>query len=339
MKLSTMKIPIILLLQILILLPSSLCFGSALHKPVRPNVAKMTALEAHVDPSGSYLSLRGGAEEPRSPPTLGGVLKAGIRFSYMTTRFAIDLVLRVYRVIFELVTGGFLKPQEELPYGDSLAGPAHLSTEIRSLAIQERSLLFTESFRVWGKKGAFCKIRRFKWFSNKDRFKFWVRGKHVATLKHVADADSFEVLRGNTKEKIGRIEKSEKTENKFFVYPAPNATANATEAVEVEKPMYTLQGDFIARRFTMRNAKNQCVAKIRKQMIAFPRFDHFVARVAPGMDPVLVLACTCAIDQSIDQQKKEKIINFVTGKNRNKEKDASDDEDHDEDDDDNDDEE
>jgi uncharacterized protein YxjI len=57
----------------------------------------------------------------------------------------------------------------------------------------------------------------------------------------------------------------------------------------------------------MKNDKGQVVAKISQdQIIEFDAFNHYQIRIAPGMDPVLVIACCCAIDEEFDEEHKKR---------------------------------
>ena len=42
-------------------------------------------------------------------------------------------------------------------------------------------------------------------------------------------------------------------------------------------------------------------------------FDHYVVRVAPGMDPILVLSCLCVIDEDLEDQIKETVGDVLVG--------------------------
>ena len=70
---------------------------------------------------------------------------------------------------------------------------------------------------------------------------------------------------------------------------------------------YKLEGDFLDRRFVMKSDKGDTVAKITMdRLIEFDAFDHYQIRIAPGMDPILVVACACAIDEEFDEEHKKK---------------------------------
>jgi len=70
---------------------------------------------------------------------------------------------------------------------------------------------------------------------------------------------------------------------------------------------FKLEGGFLDRRFVMRNSKGDVVAKVTKdQIIEFDQFNHYQVELAPGMDPILVIACACAIDEEFDEEHKKK---------------------------------
>lgn len=73
-------------------------------------------------------------------------------------------------------------------------------------------------------------------------------------------------------------------------------------------PVYMCSGDFINRRFLMKNAKGENVAKIKKGIIAFPAFDHYIIRIAPGMDPMMVVAFVCVIDEDLEKKIREAML-------------------------------
>ena len=57
----------------------------------------------------------------------------------------------------------------------------------------------------------------------------------------------------------------------------------------------------------MKNAQGQVVATIAMDgLIQFDAFNHYQVQVAPGMDAMLVLACTCAIDEEFDEEHAKK---------------------------------
>ena len=70
---------------------------------------------------------------------------------------------------------------------------------------------------------------------------------------------------------------------------------------------YKLEGDFLDRRFVMKNERGEVVAKVTMdQLIEFDAFNHYQVQVAEGMDPVLVVTCACAIDEEFDEEHKKR---------------------------------
>ncbi len=43
----------------------------------------------------------------------------------------------------------------------------------------------------------------------------------------------------------------------------------------------------------------------KHQLIEFDQLNHYQVQIAPGMDPVLVVACACAIDKEFDAKHKK----------------------------------
>lgn len=211
----------------------------------------------------------------------------------------------VAEFIGEMTTGGFLVTQTELAHGEPLGGNDSLSEEIKELAVKERDLLITENMDVQGTNGPYCNIKGIELLlSGTDTMRFYLADRLVCKIWSNRDEPGFTVYRGTTGDTIGKVEK---IGDDYGFFPEPSAVS--TESTETTKlttePAYKLEGDFINRRFLMKNAKGENVAKIKKQVIAFPAFDHYVVRVAPGMDPILVLVCLCVIDEDLEDQIKD----------------------------------
>ena len=248
-------------------------------------------------------------------------------------RSAFTLLSTTARVLFsiaawisEQMTGGPLIPQTgSFVYGDALGGNESLTTETLNLAVQERSLIVTESMYVECTEGHYCKVKGIRGIlTGRDRMRFSLKGKQVAYIESKNKSVKYWIHRGTKNdERIGWIEKKEKkkrvtTKNgpkydvDFAFYPQPDSVSseNTTEPVQ-PKAAYTLDGDFINRNYVMRNDKGEVCAKIKKRLIAFPAFDHYVVRIAAGMDPIMVLACTCVVDEELEEEIKDKIANTV----------------------------
>jgi uncharacterized protein YxjI len=206
------------------------------------------------------------------------------------------------------LTGGKLVAQTgPLPYGDPLGGT---SLEPRTLAIQERAVSFTgEDFDVHDVENdePFCRVRgAMLHLPGKDKMRIKSDGEVLATLdrKLLAMTPTYDVLRGDSGEKIGFIEKAKIALTDTFEFHAQSAGGFGPF-----KPpaAYKLEGDFLDRRFVMKNEKGEVVAKVRKdRLIEFDQFNHYQVQIAPGMDPILVVACACVIDEEFDEEHKER---------------------------------
>ena len=211
----------------------------------------------------------------------------------------------------DMMTGGKLVPQTEPPvYGSPLGGDGTLSGELRTLAVQERAISFTgEDFDIQDLDAnePYCKVRgAMMHLPGKDKMRVFLKGEHVATLdrKLMAITPTYDILRGDTGEKIGWIEKATIALTDTFEFHAENAPHFGPIKVPAA---YKLEGDFLDRRFVMKSDKGETVAKITMdRLIEFDAFDHYQIRIAPGMDPVLVVACACAIDEEFDEEHKKK---------------------------------
>ena len=185
-------------------------------------------------------------------------------------------------------------------------GPA-VSDEEKTLAIQERAISFTgEDFDVYDATAnrPFCRVKgAMLHLPGKDKMKIVANGQKVAELdrKLVAITPTYDIYRGNG-EKLGWIEKKQiALTDTFDVFLDGDGFGPFKSAT------YWLEGDFIDRRFVMKNKDSEVVAKVTKDGIQFfDEFNHYSVVVAPGMDPTLVVACACAIDEEFDEEHKEK---------------------------------
>jgi hypothetical protein len=231
------------------------------------------------------------------------------------------LYIQVKRIGFyiqEMATGGFLIPQTEPPvYGTPFGGNGTLFDIEKEFGVKERDLLITETMQVQGTHGPYMTIRGIEsLILGKDKLRFYLADKQVATIEDKRGQVGFHFYRGNFGEKIGWMEKVDE-DYCFFVEPSAikdveTGETPPDETTELEpakpEPEFILSGDFIDRRFLMKNKKGEVVAKVKKNMIAFPAFNFYSVRIAPGMDPVLVLACLCVIDEDLEDKLKEKFI-------------------------------
>jgi uncharacterized protein YxjI len=212
--------------------------------------------------------------------------------------------------IGDMMSGGKLVAQDKLPYGEPLSS---VQSELRTFAIQERGISFTgEDFDVadldqGGQQ--YAKVRgAMMHLPGKDKMRIEVGGTVAAVLdrKLVAMSPTYDIYRGSGGDKIGWIEKAvvalgdtfhiyihEEGEFRFGLLQTP--------------PAYVIEGDFLDRKFVVKNREGQAVAKVSKDSwIQFDAFNHYQVQVAPGMDAALVLACTCAVDEEFDEEHKEK---------------------------------
>ncbi len=206
-------------------------------------------------------------------------------------------------MIEEWVSGGPLVAQTELAHGEPLGGEGSLTEDIKYLAVKERDLFITQKMDVQGTDGPYCTIKGIELLlSGIDHMRFYLGKKEVCKIHNTRKTRGFNVYRGKSDEKVGWVEKVGDKNYGFYceTTTASNESSETTLLASTE-PAYTLSGDFINRRFLMKNKKGENVAKIKKQLISFPAFDHYTVRIAPGMDPILVLACLYVIDEDIEE--------------------------------------
>jgi uncharacterized protein YxjI len=224
------------------------------------------------------------------------------------------LQMNVLSDIGDFLTGGKLTAQTKPPaYGDPLAKPLCTDTDgggVATLAVQERAISFTgEDFDVWDADNnrPFCTVRgAMLHLPGKDKMRIKRNGDTLATLdrKLVAFTPTYDVYRGDGQEKIGFLEKATIALTDTFEFHAENGGGFGPF-----KPpaAYKLEGDFLDRRFVMKNDKGEVVAKIAQdQLVEFDQFNHYQIRIAAGMDPILVVACACAIDEEFDEEHKKR---------------------------------
>jgi uncharacterized protein YxjI len=225
-------------------------------------------------------------------------------------KHATALHMNIFSDIGNMLSGGKLVPQTVLAHGKPL-GPINANDET-VLAIQERALSFTgEDFDVYdvtSDQRLFCRVKgAMLHLPGKDKLTISLKANDkVAVLdrKLVAFTPTYDIYRGNNGEKIGWIEKEAVAfTDTFDVY----AEGAGGFGMFKPPPAYRIEGDFIDRRFVMKNAKGEAVAQVLKDSwIQFDEFNHYQLKVAPGMDLVLVVACACAIDEEFDEEHKKK---------------------------------
>jgi len=209
--------------------------------------------------------------------------------------------------IGDFLTGGKLTTQTEPPvYGDALG---ETSSDVCTLAVQERAISFTgEDFDVWDVENneQYCVVRgAMLHLPGKDKMRIKRGGDVVATLdrKLVAITPTYDIYRG-VGAKIGYLEKA-----KIALMDTFEFHAETSGGFGPFKPpaAYKLEGDFLDRRFVMKNDKGEVVAKITQdRLIEFDQFNHYQIQIAAGMDPMLVVACACAIDEEFDEEHKKR---------------------------------
>ena len=207
-----------------------------------------------------------------------------------------------------MLTGGKLEAQSDPPpYGSPLG---EMTSSESTLAVQERAISFTgEDFDVWSvdDNAPYCSVRgAMLHLPGKDKMRIKASdGSVLATLdrKLVALSPTYDILRGDSGEKIGFLEKAKIALTNTFDFHVEGGGIGPFKP----PPAYKCEGDFLDRRFVMKNDKGQVVAKISQdRLIEFDAFDHYQLRIAPGMDPVLVVACCCAIDEEFDEEHKKR---------------------------------
>lgn len=230
-----------------------------------------------------------------------------------TTSRTSSLNMNFFSDIGDMLTGGKLGEEKNLPYSPPLCESNSISTEPRCFAVKERAISFTgEDFDVYctGTSEPFVKVRgAMLHLPGKDKMRIRsIQGcdEEVAVLDRVlmAVTPTYDIYRGGMgAEKIAWIEKEAVAMTATFdVYMEGSGIGPFKKP-----PAYKISGDFIDRNFVMRNAEGEIVAKVQKDgLIQFDAFNHYQVQVAPGMDSMLVLACACAIDEEFDEEHKEK---------------------------------
>jgi uncharacterized protein YxjI len=212
--------------------------------------------------------------------------------------------------IGDMMSGGKLVTQSgSPPYGEPLGGA--VCGGLTTLAIQERAISFTgEDFDVVNieTNQNFCRVRgAMLHLPGKDKMKIKTdNGAVAATLdrKMMALTPTYDILRGDSGDKIGWLEKAKIALTDTFLFHVEGAGGFGPI-----KPAaaYRLEGDFSDRRFVMKNSEDQVVAKVTMdRLVEFDAFNHYQVQVAQGMDPILVVACACAIDEEFDEEHKKR---------------------------------
>lgn len=222
-----------------------------------------------------------------------------------------------------MLSGGKLEPQSSLPYDKPFCADTSCADELRTFAVRERPISFTgEDFDVadisnagFGGMGNvdYARVRGAMLHlpgKDKMRIKSSQTGEEVAVLDRVliAATPSYDIYRGGLgAEKIGWIEKKlVALTDTFDVYMEGKGGFGIT-GVFKPPPAYRIEGDFIDRRFVMKNDKGETVAKVEKDgLVQFDEWNHYQIQCAEGMDAILVIACCCAIDEEFDEEHLER---------------------------------
>mmetsp|Transcript_23531 Transcript_23531/g.34727 ORF Transcript_23531/g.34727 Transcript_23531/m.34727 type:complete len:275 (+) Transcript_23531:93-917(+) len=236
------------------------------------------------------------------------------RFAQRDSTFS--LRMNFFEDLGDMMTGGKLIPQSSLPYQTPFSSTESLANEPRIFAVAERLFTFTgEDFDVKNVADGsdFINVRgAMMHLPGKDKMRIYTShdGEEVLVLDRVliAATPSYDIYRaGMGAEKIGWMEKKlVALTDTFDVYMEGEGGFGVTGLFK-PPPAYQITGDFIDRNFVMKNDKGETVAKISEvDLIQFDGMNHYQVQVAPGMDAVLALACTCAIDEEFDEEHKAK---------------------------------
>lgn len=236
----------------------------------------------------------------------------------------VQLGMNFFSDLGDALTGGKLQVQTSLPYSPPLCEIHSISfdtdtIESSSFAVQERGLSWTdEDFDVYcparQERSPVVRVRgAMLHLPGKDKMRIQSARDGGSNYEEVAVLDralmtvtpTYDIYRGgNNAEKIGWIEKKAVALTETFdVYMEGKGGIGPFKP----PPAYEISGNFLERDFVMKNDQGEVVAKAFKDGIfQFDAFNHYQVQVAPGMDAILVLACTCAIDEEMDEEHKEK---------------------------------
>ena len=257
----------------------------------------------------------GGGGRRRTRPMPG---QSAITRTTTTTRLSMNILSD----IGDILSGGKLVGQtdEPCPYGKPLCTT---SNEETTLAVQERFVSFTgEDFDIYDctdnssrNKQCYTVRGAMLHLPGKDKMRLYnQRGGNccvaVIDRKLMSLKPTYDIYRsdGNGEEKIGWIEKvTFALTDTFDVYAESSQSGGFGPFGTGGGPCYKLEGDFLDRRFVMKNAKGDVVAKVVKdQIVEFDAFNHYQIRVAPGVDSALVVACACAVDEEFDEEHRKR---------------------------------
>eukprot|EP00816_Leptocylindrus_hargravesii_P003136 CAMPEP_0196824360 /NCGR_PEP_ID=MMETSP1362-20130617/91548_1 /TAXON_ID=163516 /ORGANISM="Leptocylindrus danicus, Strain CCMP1856" /LENGTH=231 /DNA_ID=CAMNT_0042204597 /DNA_START=160 /DNA_END=855 /DNA_ORIENTATION=+ len=214
--------------------------------------------------------------------------------------------------LFDMISGGGnfdpIDPTS-LPF-EPLCESSSIGEICRSFAVAERAISFTgEDFDVFEDSRAFARVRgAMLHLPGKDRMRIisCSTNQEIVVLdkKLAALTPTYDIYEGISGMKIGWIEKDViALTDTFSVYAESAGGFGPLKA----PPVYRISGDFIDRKFEVKNDEGKLVARVRKNgLFQFDSFNHYQVQVAPGMDAMLVIACTCAIDEEFDEEHKKR---------------------------------
>jgi len=207
----------------------------------------------------TVLSLARHASAWLTVPPNSRVVTGNRRLSPTTTMDHVSVLhMNLLSGIGDMLSGGKLTPQTELPYGEPL-GPINRD-DVQTLAIQERAISFTgEDFSVADASTGrpFCRVTgAMLHLPGKDKMTLSLNsGGKAATLdrKLVAMTPTYDILRSNG-QKLGLIEKKiVALTDTFEVHLEGGEGFGPFKAPSA----YKIEGDFIDRRFVVKNSNNK----------------------------------------------------------------------------------
>jgi uncharacterized protein YxjI len=213
----------------------------------------------------------------------------------------------------DALTGGKLVDRTVLPYDPPLSTTTTTNEEL-TLTIAERPISFTgEDFDVMDATSnrPFARVRgAMLHLPGKDRLRVCDCSKNNADVveldrKLVSLTPTYDIYRRDNNEKLGWMEKKVVALTDTFEVFLENQPSFGP----FKSPAFRIEGDFIDRNFAVRNADGQVVAKVSKSGLLpqfFDSMNHYSVRIAPLMDPFLVIACACAIDEEFDEEHRER---------------------------------
>lgn len=212
----------------------------------------------------------------------------------------------------EMLAGPKLEPETNLPYDPPFCSELSCSDGLRTFAIKERPISFTgEDFDVVditsGSEKEFGSVRgSMLHLPGKDKMRVSssATGENLVVMDRVliAATPSYDLYQEDGT-KIGWIEKKlVSLMDSFDVYMEGQGGFGVTGLFK-PTPAYRIEGDFLDRNFSFKNAEGKIVARANMDgWIQLDMMNHYQVQVAEGMDALLVLACVCCIDEEFDEE-------------------------------------